>query len=107
MTHTTENYGDVSNFSEVTYVMPFMNLKFVGTWAPAVKIIGDIPDVIVLNVPKAQSQHNPDGLLPLKVLVLSRQQAIDWANGDPDHMMWLYFWNIFQTFIGTNCSHHL
>ena len=39
MTHTSENYGDVGNFSGVTYVMlPFMNLKFVGTWAPTAKI---------------------------------------------------------------------
>ena len=60
MTHTTENYGDVGNFSGVTYVMlPFMNLKFVGTWTPTVKIIGDIPDFSVLNVPKTQPRHNP------------------------------------------------
>ena len=40
MTHTIEKYGDVGNFSGITYVMlPFMNLKFVGTWAPAAKII--------------------------------------------------------------------
>ena len=59
MTHTSENYGDVGNFSGVTYVMlPFMNLKFVGTWAPTAKITGDIPDFSVLNVPKTQPQHN-------------------------------------------------
>ena len=58
MTHTTENYGDFGNFSGVTYVMlPFMKLKFVGTWAPAVKIIVDIPDFNVLNVPKTQPRH--------------------------------------------------
>ena len=59
MTHTIEKYGDVGNFSGVTYVMlPFMNLKFLGRWAPTVKIIGDIPDFNVLNVPKMQPQHN-------------------------------------------------
>ena len=60
MTHTIEKYGDVGNFSGVTYVMlPFMNLKFVGTWAPTAKIIGDISDFNVLNVPKTQPQQNP------------------------------------------------
>ena len=64
MTHTTENYGDFGNFSGVTYVMlPFLNLKFVGPWAPAVKIIGDIPDFNVLNVPKTQPRRNPGGVL--------------------------------------------
>ena len=53
MTHTIEKYGDIGNFSGVTYViLPFMNLKFVGTWAPTTKMIGDIPDFNVLNVPK-------------------------------------------------------
>ena len=61
MTHTTEKYGDVGNFSGFTYVMlPFMNLKFVGTWAPTAKIIGDIPDFNVLNDPKMQPRHNPE-----------------------------------------------
>ena len=33
MTHTIEKYGDIGNFSGVTFVMlPFMNLKLVGTW---------------------------------------------------------------------------
>ena len=60
MTHTTENYGDVGNFSGVTYGMfPFMNLKLLGTWAPTARIIGDIPDFNVLNVPKTQPRHNP------------------------------------------------
>ena len=60
MTHTIEKYGDVGNFSGVSYVMlPFMNLKFVGTWAPTAKIIGDIPDFNVINVPKTQPGHNP------------------------------------------------
>ena len=32
MTHAIEKYGDVGNFSRVTYVMlPFLNLKYVGT----------------------------------------------------------------------------
>ena len=73
MTHTIEKYGDVGNFSGVTYVMlPFMNLKFVGTWAPAAKIIGDIPDFNVLNVPKTQSRHNPEGL---SALCIPRRQS--------------------------------
>ena len=64
MTHIIEKYGDVASFSGVTYVMlPFMNLKFVGTWAPTAKIIGDIPDFNVLNVPKTQPWHNPEQAL--------------------------------------------
>ena len=60
MTHTTEKYGDIGNFSGVTFViLPFMNLKYVGTLAPTAKIIGDIPDFYVLNVPKTPSRHNP------------------------------------------------
>ena len=53
-------YGDIGNFPGVTYViLPFVNLKFVGTWAPTAKIIGDISDFNVLNVPKTQTLHNP------------------------------------------------
>ena len=60
MAHTIGKYGDIGNFSVVTYViLPFVNLKFVGTQAPTAKIIGDIPDFNVLNVPKTQPQHNP------------------------------------------------
>ena len=60
MTHTIEKYGDICNFSGVTSViLPFMNLKYVGTLAPTAKIIGDIPDFNVLNVPKTQPRHNP------------------------------------------------
>ena len=60
MTHTIEKYGDIDNFSGVNYViLPFVNLKFVGTLAPTAKIIGDIPDFNVLNVPKTQPWHNP------------------------------------------------
>ena len=60
MTHTIEKYGDTGNFSGVTYViLPFINLKFGGTWAPTAKIVGDIPDFNVLNVPKTQPRHNP------------------------------------------------
>ena len=63
MTHTIEKYGDIGNFSGVTYViLPFANLKFVGTWAPTAKMIGDIPDFNVLNVPKTEPQHNPDNV---------------------------------------------
>ena len=61
MTHTIEKYGDIGNFSGVTAViLPFMNLKYVGTLAPSAKIIGDIPDFNVLNVPKTQPRHNPE-----------------------------------------------
>ena len=56
MTHTIEKYGDIGNFS---VKLPFMNLKYVGTLAPTAKIIGDIPDFNVLNVPKMQPLHNP------------------------------------------------
>ena len=60
MTHTIEKYGDICNFSGVTSViLPFMILKYVGTFAPTAKIIGDIPDFNVLNVPKTQPQQNP------------------------------------------------
>ena len=62
MTHAIEKYTDVGNFSGVTYVMlPFVNLKYVGTWAPTTKIIGDIPDFNVLSVPKTQPRHNRGG----------------------------------------------
>ena len=61
MTHNTEKYGDIGNFSGVIYViLPFVNPKFVETWAPTAKIIGDIPDLNVPNVPKTQPRHNPD-----------------------------------------------
>ena len=60
MTHTIEKYEDICNFSGVTSVtLPFMNLKYVGTLAPTAKIIGDIPNFNVLNVPKTQPLHNP------------------------------------------------
>ena len=52
--------GTLGNFFWVTYViLPFVNLKLVGTWAPTAKMIGDIPDFNVLNVPKTQPPHNP------------------------------------------------
>ena len=61
MTHTIEKYGDICDISQVTSViLPFMNLKCVGTLAPTLKIIGDIPDFNVLNVPKPQPRHNPE-----------------------------------------------
>ena len=60
MAHTIGKYGDIGNFSGVTYIiLPFVSLKFVGTQAPTAKIIGDIPDFNVLNVPKTQPRHNP------------------------------------------------
>ena len=52
MTHTIEKYGDTF------VILPIVNLKFVGTWAPTAKMIGDIPDFNMLNVPKTQP-HNP------------------------------------------------
>ena len=53
-------YGDICNFSGVTSViLPFMILIYVGTLAPTAKIIGDIPDFNVLNVPKTQPQYKP------------------------------------------------
>ena len=56
MTHTIEKYGDIGNFSGVTSViLPFMNLKYVGTLAPRAKIIGDIPD---FNVACAKCPQN-------------------------------------------------
>ena len=65
MTHTTEKYGDIGYFLGVTYViLSFVILKLVGTWAPTAKIIGDIPDFNVLNVPKMQPRHNPDNWIP-------------------------------------------
>ena len=64
MTHTIEKYGDICNFSGVTSViLPFMHLKYVGTLGRTAKIIGDIPDFNVLNVPKTQPRHNPDNVL--------------------------------------------
>ena len=64
MTHTFEKYGDIGNFSGVTFViLPFVNLKFVGTLAPTAKISRDIPDFNVLNVPKTQPWHNPVPIL--------------------------------------------
>ena len=64
MTHTIEKYGDIGNFSGVIHViLLFVNPRFVGTLAPATKIIGDIPDLNVLNVPKTQSRHNPEVIL--------------------------------------------
>ena len=61
MTHTIEKYGDIGNFSGVTYfISPFVILKFVGTWAPTAKMIGDIPDFNMLIVPKTQTRHNPE-----------------------------------------------
>ena len=60
VTHTIEKYGDICNFSGVTSViLPFMILKYVGTLAPTAKMIGDIPDFNVLNVPKMQPRHKP------------------------------------------------
>ena len=39
-------------------IITIHDLKFVGIWAPTTKIIGDIPDFNVLNVPKMQAQQN-------------------------------------------------
>ena len=60
MTLAIKNYGGIGNFYGITSViLPFMNLKYVGTMAPTAKIIGDTPDFNVLNVPKTQPRHNP------------------------------------------------
>ena len=40
-------------------ILPFVNFKFVGTSASTAKMIGDIPDFNVLNVPKTQPRQNP------------------------------------------------
>ena len=51
-----KKYGDIGNFSGVTSViLPFMNLKYVGTLAPTARIISDF---YVLDVPKTQPRHN-------------------------------------------------
>ena len=66
MSHAIEKYGDIGNFSGVTsLILPFTNLKYVGTLAPSAKIIGDNPDFNVLNVPKTQSWHNPGSFISI------------------------------------------
>ena len=105
MTHTIEKYGNVGNFSGVTYVMlPFMNLKFVGTWAPTAKIIGDIPDFNVLNVPKTQPRHNP-----ASVSTMLAKHSLYWTSfiykchtyGEQHYEIKLHFWkNMAQSFRG-------
>ena len=69
MTHAIEKYGDIGNFSGVaSVILPFTNLKYVGTLAPTAQIIEDIPDFNVLNVPKTKPQHNPEFYLGLSVI---------------------------------------
>ena len=76
MTHTVEKYGDIGNFPVVTYViLPFVRLKFVGTRAPSAKIIGDIPDFNVLNVPKTQPRHNPE-FMHDKICIISQNSCL-------------------------------
>ena len=76
ITHSTEKYGDIGTFSGVIFViLPFMNLKFVGTWAPTAKIIWDIPVFNVLNVPKTQPRHNPDIVCPCLGTQHRKQQS--------------------------------
>ena len=71
MTHIIERYGDICNFSGVSSVLlPFLNLKYVGTLAPTAKMIGDIPDFNVLNVPKTQPRHNPDDIYKFVFLLI-------------------------------------
>ena len=56
-------YGDTDNFSGVSSItLPLLISNFVGTWAPTNKIIGDIPDFTVLNVPIFQPRHNIEGV---------------------------------------------
>ena len=73
MTHTIEKHGDIGNFSVTSVILPFMNLKYmyVGTLAPTAKIIVDIPDFNVLNVPKMQPRHNTALWLTLYMLNFS------------------------------------
>ena len=52
MTHHIGKYGDIDYLSGINSILyATIDLKFVGTWAPTNKIIGDIPDITVLNVP--------------------------------------------------------
>ena len=57
MTHLIGKYGGIGNFSGVSSTA-IIDLRFVGTWADANKIIEDIPEFTVLNVPIFQPQHN-------------------------------------------------
>ena len=75
MAHAIEKYGDIGNFSGVTSViLSFKNLKFVETLAPTAKIIGDIPDFNVLNIPKTQPLHNPELLMKVHGIF----QMVNW-----------------------------
>ena len=68
MTHHTEKYGDIGNF----YYTVIIDLKFVVTWAPTNKIIGDITDFTVLNVSLFQPWHITNkGKLEIQMLKIS------------------------------------
>ena len=61
MTHHIVKYKDIDNFagvSSITLLLLSIDLRFVGTWATTNKIIGNIPDFTVLNVPIFQHWHN-------------------------------------------------
>ena len=98
MTHTIEKYGDIGNFSGVTFViLPFMNLKYVMTLAPTAKIIRDIPDFYVLNVPKTQPRHNP---VVHNIFQVTFHEFTTWgdlkhqehlANVCDPYLLWLYY----------------
>ena len=60
-----KNMGTLVTFLGSLILLPFRNLKFVGTWAPTTKIFGDIADFNVLNVPKTQPRYNPEGQMSL------------------------------------------
>ena len=52
MTCHTGKYGDIDNTSGVSsFILPLLTSNLFGTWAPINKMIGDIPDFTVLNVP--------------------------------------------------------
>ena len=91
MTHTIEKYGDIGNFSGVTSViLPFLNLKYVGTLVPAAKIIRDIPDFNVLNVPKTQPRHNAEHLMTNAYYCFTLSGIILWMLPANERLHYLY-----------------
>ena len=61
-------HGDVDNF----YYTAITDLKFVVTWAPTNKIIGNITDFTVLNVSLFQPWHITNkGKLEIQMLKIS------------------------------------
>ena len=67
MTHHIGKYGDTtgSNFSGVSSIILLLLISNLwGTRVPVNKIIGDIPDFTVLNVPIFQPRHNTENGIP-------------------------------------------